>query len=145
VRLVVFFGSVSGVFGNRGQVDYSAANDALDELARRHNRAGGRRIISIDWGPWGGTGMISPELGREYARRGVGLIDPEDGVRALLAEMAAPPDAPAQVVVMRCEPKALEGPAPDATAGETAGPAAAPLEPEPAGEGLTLAALTGHG
>jgi NAD(P)-dependent dehydrogenase (short-subunit alcohol dehydrogenase family) len=109
VRLVVFFGSVSGVFGNRGQVDYSAANDALDELAARWDGVAGRRLISIDWGPWGGTGMVSPELQREYARRGVGLIDPDEGVRALLAEMASLPGEPAQVVVMRAEPEALDG------------------------------------
>ena len=108
-RLVVFFGSVSGVFGNRGQVDYSAANDALDQLAVRLDGAHGRRIVSIDWGPWAGTGMVSPELEREYGRRGVGLIDPDDGVRALLAEMATLPGEPAQVVVMRAEPEALEG------------------------------------
>jgi hypothetical protein len=109
VRLVVFFGSVSGVFGNRGQVDYSAANDALDELAARFDGVDGRRVISIDWGPWGGTGMVSPELEREYARRGVGLIDPDEGVRALLTEMATLPGEPAQVVVMRAEPEALDG------------------------------------
>ena len=39
---VVFFGSVSGVFGNRGQVDYGAANDALDELAIGRERPPGR-------------------------------------------------------------------------------------------------------
>jgi len=105
----VFFGSVSGVFGNRGQVDYSAANDALDDLAARFDGAGERRVISIDWGPWAGTGMVSPELEREYARRGVGLIDPDEGVRALLAEMATLPGEPAQVVVMRAEPEALDG------------------------------------
>jgi NAD(P)-dependent dehydrogenase (short-subunit alcohol dehydrogenase family) len=109
VRLVVFFGSVSGVFGNRGQVDYSAANDALDELAVRFDGVEGRRVISIDWGPWGGTGMVSPELQREYARRGVGLIDPDEGVRALLTEMATLPGEPPQVVVMRAEPEALDG------------------------------------
>ncbi|HEY3141772.1 MAG TPA: SDR family NAD(P)-dependent oxidoreductase [Acidimicrobiales bacterium] len=114
-RLVVFFGSVSGVFGNRGQVDYSAANAALDELAVRFDGSGGRRVVSVDWGPWGaaagvvgGLGMVSPELEREYARRGVGLIDPVEGVRALLNEMATLPGEPAQVVVMRAEPEALE-------------------------------------
>ena len=31
--------------------------------------------------------MVSPELEREYARRGIGLIDPDAGVGALLAEL----------------------------------------------------------
>ena len=109
IRLMVFFGSVSGVFGNRGQVDYSAANDALDELASRFDGVDGRRVVSIDWGPWGGTGMVGPELEREYARRGIGLIDPDDGIRALLAELGTLPGEPAQVVVMRAEPAAMEG------------------------------------
>ena len=64
---VVFFASVSGVFGNRGQVDYSAANDALDELAEMAGRTGTGQVLSIDWGPWAGTGMVSDELEREYA------------------------------------------------------------------------------
>jgi len=115
VGFVVLFGSVSGVFGNKGQVDYAAANDALDALA--HGGAGGRlagRVLSIDWGPWGGTGMVSDELAREYARRGVGLIDQVDGVTALWSELAARhasgrfPDA--QVVVLRARPEMLAGP-----------------------------------
>jgi NAD(P)-dependent dehydrogenase (short-subunit alcohol dehydrogenase family) len=100
---IVFFGSVSGVFGNRGQVDYAAANDALDELALAASRVRPGRIVSVDWGPWAGAGMVSPELEREYARRGVGLIDPEDGVRSLLDELALP-HGPAQVVIMRARP-----------------------------------------
>jgi hypothetical protein len=90
VGFVVLFGSVSGVFGNRGQVDYSAANDALDALAV--DADGGRlagRVLSIDWGPWAGTGMVSGELARAYARRGVGLVEPADGIAALGAELAA--------------------------------------------------------
>ena len=57
-------------------------------------RTGGRlagRVLGIDWGPWGGTGMVSDELAREYARRGVGLIDPADGVTALLGRAGRPP------------------------------------------------------
>jgi acyl transferase domain-containing protein/NAD(P)H-dependent flavin oxidoreductase YrpB (nitropropane dioxygenase family)/NAD(P)-dependent dehydrogenase (short-subunit alcohol dehydrogenase family)/acyl carrier protein len=99
VRFVALFGSVSGVFGNRGQADYSAANDALDTLA--HMRAGqaAGRVVSVDWGPWAGAGMVSPELEREYARRGVTLIDLRAGLAALLSELADP-SGPAQVVYM---------------------------------------------
>jgi acyl transferase domain-containing protein/NAD(P)H-dependent flavin oxidoreductase YrpB (nitropropane dioxygenase family)/NADP-dependent 3-hydroxy acid dehydrogenase YdfG len=77
VRFVVFFSSVSGAFGNRGQVDYAAANDALDKLA--HHLAGKlrARVVSINWGPWGQVGMVSPELEREYARRGIRTIAPD--------------------------------------------------------------------
>jgi NAD(P)-dependent dehydrogenase (short-subunit alcohol dehydrogenase family) len=102
---VVFFGSVSGAFGNRGQIDYAAANATLDELATAHGAATGRTLV-VDWGPWAGTGMVSAELEREYERRGVGLIDPGDGVGALLDELAAPPSAP-QVIVMRASAAAL--------------------------------------
>jgi hypothetical protein len=97
LAFLALFGSVSGVFGNRGQVDYAAANDALDTLACRWAAELPGRVVSVDWGPWAGGGMISPELEREYARRGVSLIEPDAGVACLLAELA---DAagPAQVV-----------------------------------------------
>ncbi len=103
---LVLFGSVSGVFGNRGQIDYAAANAALDELAVAATLTTRRQVLSIDWGPWAGTGMVSPELEREYERRGIGLIDPEDGVAVLLAELDAP-ERTAQVIVQRAEPGAL--------------------------------------
>jgi NAD(P)-dependent dehydrogenase (short-subunit alcohol dehydrogenase family) len=107
-RLVVLFGSVSGVFGNWGQVDYSAANDALDDLGNHLDGADGRRVISVDWGPWAGTGPVSSELEQEHIRRGVGLVDPVEGVKALLNEMTTLPGEPAQVVIMRAEPEALD-------------------------------------
>jgi NAD(P)-dependent dehydrogenase (short-subunit alcohol dehydrogenase family) len=109
MRFVALFGSVSGVFGNRGQVDYSAANDALDTLARSLDGEHGCHVVSIDWGPWGGGGMVSPELEREYARRGIGLVEPEDGVVALLNEVASA-SGPSQVVVMRGAPEAFAPP-----------------------------------
>jgi len=104
VRFLVLFGSVSGVFGNRGQADYAAANDALDGIAQllsaqqlSAERPG--RVVAVDWGPWAGGGMITPELEREYARRGVTLIDPAEGAACLLAEISAG-DGPAQVIYM---------------------------------------------
>jgi NAD(P)-dependent dehydrogenase (short-subunit alcohol dehydrogenase family) len=116
LRFVVLFGSISGVVGNRGQTDYAAANDALDTLARHHDGHHGCRVLSIDWGPWAGGGMVSPELEREYARRGIGLVDPDDGVMALLHEISAG-SGPAQLVVMRGTPEAF-GPPLDHTAAD---------------------------
>jgi acyl transferase domain-containing protein/NAD(P)H-dependent flavin oxidoreductase YrpB (nitropropane dioxygenase family)/NADP-dependent 3-hydroxy acid dehydrogenase YdfG len=109
MRFVVLFGSVSGVFGNKGQADYAAANDALDTLARTRDGRHDCRVISLDWGPWGGGGMVSAELEREYARRGIGLVDPADGVMALLHEVAAG-SGPSQLVVMRGTPEAFAPP-----------------------------------
>ncbi|WP_247195703.1 type I polyketide synthase [Streptomyces sp. GESEQ-35] len=88
----VLFGSISAVLGNRGQSDYAAANDALESLGSAWAARTGRRALTVHWGPWaptgGHTGMVSPELGREYARRGIKLIDPEEGTAALLRELA---------------------------------------------------------
>ncbi len=88
----VLFGSISAVLGNRGQADYAAANDALEGLGAAWAARTGRRALTVHWGPWapagGHTGMVTPELGREYARRGITLIDPEEGVAALLRELA---------------------------------------------------------
>ncbi|MBI0380805.1 SDR family NAD(P)-dependent oxidoreductase, partial [Streptomyces albiflaviniger] len=88
----VLFGSIAAVLGNRGQVDYAAANDALETLGARWRDRTGRRALTVHWGPWAPAGahggMVTPELGREYARRGVSLIDPEEGTLALLRELA---------------------------------------------------------
>jgi NAD(P)-dependent dehydrogenase (short-subunit alcohol dehydrogenase family) len=111
LRFLVLFGSVSGVFGNRGQCDYAAANDALDTLARAWESRFTGRVLSVDWGPWMPTGdstdgMVSPELLRSYARAGVAALHPDDGVRALLTELA---DGTAPQVVYVCaEPSAFE-------------------------------------
>lgn len=107
VKLVVFFSSVSSVFGNRGQVDYAAANDVLDRLAQDwHRRLQGRgKVLSVNWGPWAGTGMVSESLEKEYARRGIGLIPLEEGVPALLDELRYGQDV--QCILMCGSPAAF--------------------------------------
>ncbi|WP_240805398.1 type I polyketide synthase [Streptomyces sp. A1547] len=89
-RFLALFGSVSGVYGNRGQTDYAAANDALDSLAHAWSAFLPGRVLSVDWGPWAAEagGMVTPELERAYARRGVPLLSAEAATAAFLAELA---------------------------------------------------------
>ncbi|WP_328455689.1 SDR family NAD(P)-dependent oxidoreductase [Amycolatopsis sp. NBC_00438] len=88
-KFVVLFGSIAAALGNRGQSDYAAANDALETLGRRWPAG---RAVTVHWGPWAPTGtndgMVTPALMREYARRGIELIDPEEGTLGLLRELA---------------------------------------------------------
>ncbi|MDF3294221.1 type I polyketide synthase [Streptomyces silvisoli] len=105
--LVVLFGSISAVLGNPGQADYAAANDALETLGLRWAARTGRRALTVHWGPWAPTGthtgMVSLELARDYARRGVSLIDPEEGTLALLRELAWQGEPTGSVVVTASE------------------------------------------
>jgi NAD(P)-dependent dehydrogenase (short-subunit alcohol dehydrogenase family) len=107
---LVVFGSVSGVFGNRGQADYAAANDALDTLAWVLHGRPDIRVLAVDWGPWGGgVGMVTPELEQLYRRRGIGLLDPAEAVAHLLRELAFGTDT-AQVLVADADAAAMAGP-----------------------------------
>lgn len=105
VRFVVFLSSISGAFGNRGQADYAAANDFLDKFAVVLDSRLSSRVLSINWGPWRDAGMVSPELEREYANHGIGLIEPEAGVESFLAELGDGQDP--QVVLINAKPAAL--------------------------------------
>jgi len=107
VDFVVFFSSVVGAFGNRGQVDYATANDALDKLSKLLNNKIKGRVVSINWGPWV-AGMVSAELQREYTRRGIGLIVPAEGVKALMDELSLGDKDETQVIWMAGSPDSLK-------------------------------------
>jgi len=99
LRFLVFFSSVAGRFGNRGQADYAAANEALNKLAVYLDRRWPARVVSINWGPWNKRGMVSPELQREFERRGVALIPPAIGWRRLDEEVRCGRKGEAEVIV----------------------------------------------
>ncbi len=107
VRFVVFFSSVAGAFGNKGQVDYATANDVLDKIAHTLSRRIQGRMLSVNWGPWAGTGMVSAELEREYARKGIGLIPLIEGVDALLTELRFGAKEDTQLVFMCATPESM--------------------------------------
>jgi len=107
IAFVVFFSSIAATFGSRGQSDYAAANDFLDRLAVELNRKLPGRVFSINWGPWRGAGMVSPELAREYTRRGVDMIDPEAGVASFLDELLHGSPLDSQIMLMRGDPASM--------------------------------------
>jgi NAD(P)-dependent dehydrogenase (short-subunit alcohol dehydrogenase family) len=93
LKCLVFFASVAGRAGNRGQCDYAAANELVNRFAWwLHHRWAHVRISSINWGPWE-TGMASAEVNRQFRERGVIPIPRAEGRTFFKKEILfAPPD-----------------------------------------------------
>ncbi|WP_282785460.1 acyltransferase domain-containing protein, partial [Nocardia sp. CC201C] len=87
-RHLVLFTSVAGLFGNAGQADYAAANEALSRFAvgwgRRYPE---RRVTALDWGAWDG-GMVTAALREHFRSRGIPLLDPAAGAAAFTAQFS---------------------------------------------------------
>jgi hypothetical protein len=84
---------VAGRWGNRGQADYAVANEIVNRLAWILRAWWGERVkvAAFNWGPWDATrhstGMVTPEVRRQFAARGVALTAPEAGRRFFLNEL----------------------------------------------------------
>ncbi len=99
LRFLIFFSSVAGRFGNRGQADYTAANEVLNKLAVYLDHRWPARVVSINWGPWEKRGMVSPELRRQFESRGIELIPPATGRRMFDRELRYGRKNDAEVVI----------------------------------------------
>jgi NAD(P)-dependent dehydrogenase (short-subunit alcohol dehydrogenase family) len=86
IRFAALFSSIAGRFGNAGQADYAAANEVLNKLAIWLDRKWQGRVVSMNWGPWSGVGMVS-ELEGHLGGRGLQMIPPEIGRTLLLDEL----------------------------------------------------------
>ena len=88
LKLLVLFSSVSSSFGNAGQCDYAAGNSVLDSTARvLKQQVPALRVVSFNWGPWKGAGMVGDALEREFQKRGVSLIELESGGKFFVDEL----------------------------------------------------------
>jgi NAD(P)-dependent dehydrogenase (short-subunit alcohol dehydrogenase family) len=98
LRFAALFSSIAGRFGNEGQSDYAAANDALNKLAVWLDRRLPGRVVAVNWGPWSGVGMVS-DLEGHLGRRGLGMIPPEVGSKAMVDEILFGRKGDVEVVV----------------------------------------------
>jgi NAD(P)-dependent dehydrogenase (short-subunit alcohol dehydrogenase family)/acyl carrier protein len=99
LKFLLFFSSVAGRFGNRGQGDYAAANEVLNKLAVCLDRSWPGRVVAINWGPWDTQGMVSAEVRKQFAERGVKLISPATGLRLLEEEIKYGHRGEAEIVI----------------------------------------------
>ncbi|MFN7143940.1 MAG: SDR family NAD(P)-dependent oxidoreductase, partial [Myxococcota bacterium] len=75
----VSMGSIAGRFGNPGQVDYAAANEAMARVCRARPNA-----LHVCWTAWGDVGMaVRGGMEALLTSRGVELLPAEAGARLL--------------------------------------------------------------
>lgn len=99
LKFMVLFSSVAGFFGNAGQADYALANEVLNKSAHILRKSlPDCRVIAFNWGPWD-SGMVSPQLKKYFATRGIPLINSDQGVETLVSAITANEPPAAQVVV----------------------------------------------
>jgi acyl transferase domain-containing protein len=118
----ILFSSAAPVLGAPGQGAYSAANAALDGLAR-FRRARGLPAVSINWGPWADGGMAAGQdpADARWRRFGIEPLAVAAGLVHLDAALFNPPE---QLLVL---PRSAGAPMPQA-------PLFAELTPAPPAE-----------
>ena len=89
LKFFMLFSSFAAFWGNPGQVDYGAANAILDSISRRLCQLWSARVRAIGWGPWEGAGMVTSELAKGFALRGIPLLPIEMGCGAALREISS--------------------------------------------------------
>lgn len=99
LKFIIFFTSVAGCFGNRGQADYAAANEVINKLAISLNNQWGGRVAAINWGPWKMSGMVTVEVENQFKERGIQLINLSIGSRMLEEEIRLGSKNDAEIVI----------------------------------------------
>ncbi len=87
IKLLVLFSSVASAYGNKGQIDYASGNSVFDLVTPVLNDKTKVRVLTINWGPWKGSGMVSDSLEAEFKKRGVSLISLKAGAKYFVEEL----------------------------------------------------------
>ncbi|MET8983466.1 type I polyketide synthase [Streptomyces sp. NPDC004539] len=84
---VVYFSSVTAVWGAADHGVYAAGNAVLDARAERRS-ADGVPTLSVAWGPWAGGGMVSETIYDHLRLTGLPVIEPDTAVAGLRTVLA---------------------------------------------------------
>jgi NAD(P)-dependent dehydrogenase (short-subunit alcohol dehydrogenase family) len=96
---LVLFSSVTGFYGNIGQSDYAIANEILNKSAHQFKKDYPKsHVVAINWGGWD-SGMVTPQLKKAFAERGIDIIPVEIGTQMLVNELHPAYQNDAQVVI----------------------------------------------
>ncbi len=100
LKLLAFFASVAGRFGNRGQADYGATNEVVTRLAWQLDQSwSNTRVIAFQWGPWETTGMASEMIQRQFKERGIIPIPLAAGTQFFVEEVLYGKKGEVEVIV----------------------------------------------
>lgn len=100
LKLLAFFASVAGRFGNRGQGDYGATNEVVTRLAWHLDQSwSNTRVIAFQWGPWETTGMASEMIQRQFKERGIIPIPLAAGTQFFVEEVLYGKKGEVEVIV----------------------------------------------
>ncbi len=85
----LFFSSAQSFLNAAGQANYAAGCAFEDAFAQRLAREWPCPVRVMNWGYWGGTGVVSGSAYRErMARAGIGSIEPAEAMEALESLLA---------------------------------------------------------
>lgn len=102
----LFFSSVVAFLPNRGQANYVAGCAFKDSFAHYLRNNHGVPVKIVNWGRWRGIGAVADETHeRRLDAQGIGSLDPEQGIAAIAAALAAP--AP-QLVALKADAAVLD-------------------------------------
>ena len=87
LKCLLFMSSVTAAFGNRGQADYAIANGIMNGVALILAAQWPARVVAMNWGPWGQSGMVSDDVRHQFLLRGIQMIPLAGGAEAALREI----------------------------------------------------------
>jgi NAD(P)-dependent dehydrogenase (short-subunit alcohol dehydrogenase family) len=100
LKMLALFSSSTARFGRKGQIDYAAANEVLNKMAREEARKRPHcRTVAVNWGPWNG-GMVTRALKPLFEEEGIDLIEKRAGADYFINEFGSSEKGPVEVVVM---------------------------------------------